>query len=64
MSKTDDYENDDPHGDRYYLIKNGYYYRPNSRGYTSSPLEAGMFGERYAKDHCANTEGVTMELVV
>lgn len=46
---------------RYYLIKNGMYYRPDSKGYTSSFLEAGLFGEDYAKRHCENTEGVTME---
>lgn len=46
---------------RYYLIKNGMYYRPDSKGYTSSFLEAGLFGKEYAEKHVASTEGVTME---
>ena len=56
-----DYESEDPNGDRYYLIKNGMYYRPDSKGYTSSMMEAGLFGEAYATDHCQTTEGVSKE---
>lgn len=59
-----DYVREDPFGDRYYLIKNGMYYRADSKGYTSSMMEAGLFGEAYATEHCQNTEGVQKELVI
>ena len=37
---------------RVYLIrKNGYYYRPNARGYTSYVAEAGRYTEREAWSH-------------
>ncbi len=49
---------------RYFLIKNGMYYRPGSKGYTSSPLEAGLFGKEYAEKHVKSTEGVKMELAI
>jgi len=62
MKKVMDYIGEDPFGDRYYLIKNGMYYRPGSKGYTSSTTEAGLFGEAYASDHCQTTEGVRKEL--
>lgn len=42
------------------LRKNGYYYRPNARGYTASALEAGRFERDKAAAHVANTEGVTI----
>ena len=58
------YPNSDPFEDRYYLIKNGYYYRPDAKGYTSSIMEAGMFGEEWARDHVQSTEGVRMELAL
>ena len=57
-----EYLGDDPFEDRYYLIKDGYYYRPDSKGYTSNMMEAGLFGESYAIDHCQHTEGVRREL--
>lgn len=42
------------------LRKNGYYYRPNWRGYTSSPLEAGQYDPDEAAKHAANTDGVSI----
>jgi len=34
------------------IIKNGLYWRPNSRGYTSSRMEAGFYTEQEAKEVC------------
>lgn len=42
------------------LRKNGYFYRPNWRGYTASPLEAGQYDTTEAERHVANTEGVSI----
>lgn len=46
--------------DEVLIRKNGYYYRPNARGYTASPLEAGRFPRDEAERHVANTEGVSI----
>ena len=34
------------------IIKNGHYWRPKSRGYTSSSLSAGLYTEDEAKEVC------------
>lgn len=34
------------------IIKNGLYWRPNSCGYTSSRVEAGLYTEQEAKEAC------------
>lgn len=41
----------------YFLMKEGYYYRHASRGYTSSPMEAELYDEIYAKNHSEMIEG-------
>ena len=42
------------------LRKNGYFYRPDWRGYTASALEAGRYDRSEAERHIANTEGVSI----
>ena len=34
------------------IIKNGYYWRPNSRGYTGNRFQAGFYTEQEAKEVC------------
>lgn len=34
------------------IIKNGYYWRPDSSGYTSSRISAGFYTEKEAKEVC------------
>lgn len=34
------------------IIKNGYYWRPNSQGYTASRFHAGFYTEEEAKEVC------------
>lgn len=46
--------------DQYLLIRNGYYFRPNAKGYTASRAEAGRFDHEYAVDYCGTTDGVSM----
>lgn len=43
---------------KWVVRKNGYFYRPNAKGYTASVMEAGLFDEAKAKLH-ACSEGVT-----
>ena len=38
--------------------KGGYWYRPNSQGYTGVPADAGLYNEEEAIAHCTNTKGV------
>lgn len=42
------------------LRKNGYFYRPGAKGYTSRAFEAGRFPRDKAEAHVANTEGVSI----
>jgi hypothetical protein len=58
------YADEDPYGDRYYLINDGMYYLPDNSGYTLNMMEAGMFGEEYANDICQTTTGVRKELAL
>jgi len=51
---------DEATGDVYFVRKNGYYYRPNSRGYTSSPLEAGRYSKEDAETHIDERAGVSI----
>lgn len=41
-----------------YLRKNGYFYRPDWKGYTASKHEAGIYHRREAEAHVLDTEGV------
>lgn len=38
---------------KYFLMKRGLYYRPNSAGYTSEIVEAGVYGEDEVKGYKA-----------
>lgn len=42
---------------KYLLRKGGYYYRPDSCGYTSRLFEAGLFEERDALDSSKQSHG-------
>lgn len=42
---------------QYYLLKNGYYFRPDSRGYTAHASEAGLFDKEYAEKYAACPSG-------
>ena len=44
---------------KYLLRKGGYYYRPNSAGYTDSITHAGIFDEDYAISHEKGCDEVT-----
>lgn len=44
---------------KYLLRKGGYYYRPNSAGYTEAITRAGIFDEPYALSHAKSCEEVT-----
>ena len=44
---------------KYLLRKGGYYYRPNSAGYTDSITHAGIFDKDYALSHAKGCEEVT-----
>ena len=45
--------------DRVYMIrKGGYWYRPESQGYTSVPADAGLYQIDDAISHAANAQGV------
>lgn len=41
------------------IRKNGYFYRENWCGYTSSHADAGRYSREEAEQHAENTEGVT-----
>jgi hypothetical protein len=43
--------------DEYHLIKDGYYYRENSAGYTDNINDAGIFTEEFAKEEEISTHG-------
>jgi hypothetical protein len=45
------------------IRKNGYFYRPEWRGYTSSICEAGCYDRGVTKRHAAKSEGVTVHEV-
>jgi len=45
---------DDPH----VLVKNGLFYRPNYRGYTSQLIYAGVYSCEDARKHASNTDSV------
>lgn len=38
-------------GKFYYISKNGWFYRPNSAGYTERRTDAGVYSEKEAKEH-------------
>lgn len=40
-----------PTSPQFYLVKNGFYYRPNAAGYTADISDAGLFDERTANNH-------------
>jgi len=42
------------------MMKRGLFYRPEWRGYTSDPNEAGRYDRDVAKRHVAQVEGVTI----
>lgn len=42
------------------LMKRGFFYLPEWRGYTASPGEAGRYDREVAKRHVAKVEGVTI----
>lgn len=44
---------------KYFLKKDGYYYRKHSAGYTDSIANAGIFNEDYALSHTQQCEGVS-----
>lgn len=46
--------------EQYFIMKRGYYYRPESCGYTSNPREAGLFSKEYAERHCKLTDELSM----
>lgn len=37
-----------------YIRKNGYYYRPNSRGYSDKPIDAGVYEKEVAIQHATS----------
>jgi hypothetical protein len=46
---------------KYFIMKRGYYYRPNGSGYTANPAEAWMVSEETARKHVyPHDEPVTM----
>ena len=49
--------------EEYFLIKNGWYYRPKACGYTDDPREAGVFGKEYALSHSKSCFEVKAVLV-
>ena len=57
---TEPMTTDETTGDVYFVRKNGYYYRPNSRGYTSSPWEAGRYSKEDAEIHIDERAGVSI----
>jgi len=57
---TEPMTTDEATGDVYFVRKNGYYYRPNSRGYTSSPWEAGRYSKEDAETHIDERAGVSI----
>lgn len=42
------------------LLKRGFFYRPEWRGYTATPSEAGRYDRLEAERHVAKVEGVTI----
>jgi len=47
----------------YHIIKNGYYYRPEARGYTLELKEAGEFTYDEMKSHLAHCDELTSKKV-
>lgn len=45
------------------IRKNGYFYRPEWRGYTASIFEAGRYDRAEAERHASDSEGVTIHEV-
>jgi len=45
---------------KYLIKKGGYFYRPGSAGYSSGFDGAGLFDEKYAKNHAAHCEEVSI----
>jgi len=43
-----------------YIWKNGWYYRPSSKGYTESKLKAGIFTKEEAATHCNSCDEIKM----
>ncbi len=46
--------------DRFLLLKGGYFFRPECRGYTASKAEAGVFTRAEAEASCAGSSEVSM----
>ena len=44
---------------KYLIKKGGYYYRPESSGYTERLAYAGLFDEDYALNHAKTCDGVS-----
>ena len=61
IKKLDEILND-PNIKYCYIIK-GDYYRPNSRGYTSSRFEAGVYPKKEAVNHAKSVRGIRLECV-
>ena len=51
--------------DKVMIVKNGYYFRPEARGYTTNIKEAGVFdrewAEKYYGDHCQIYDEVCLD---
>jgi len=45
---------------KFFLRRNGYYFRPCAKGYTGSHMEAGLFSQEVAEDYVQKCEGVSM----
>lgn len=45
---------------KYLIKKAGYFYRPGCAGYSSGFDGAGLFSEKYAKNHAKHCEGVSI----
>jgi hypothetical protein len=47
-------------GKFYYISKNGWFYRPNSAGYTERRTDAGVYSEKEAKEHAKRCAELTL----
>jgi hypothetical protein len=47
----------------YYILKRGYYYRPDSKGYTDKKEEAGIYSFDEMKKHLEHCKDLTCEKI-
>lgn len=47
----------------YYILKRGYYYRPESKGYTDKITEAGIFTYEEMRSHLDHCDELTSKKV-